>query len=128
VRLEALRGRLSKLAREMPALVSSDVATARHASALERIAAEPAGPRRDLVVRLAVAHCRQVDEPVEYAEFLAAVGDERLRCVFPDGAPAVCPDAAFRARARAWKTPSGYQCRISQMLREQIAQQQAVQL
>ena len=123
MRLEALRGRLSKLAREMPLLVSSEGAIARHASALERIAAEPAGPRRDLVVRLAVAHCRQVDEPAEYAEFLASVGDERLRCVFPDGAPAVCPDATFRALARAWKEPAGYVSRIGAILREQIARE-----
>jgi hypothetical protein len=120
-----LRGQLAQLRQSMPALVSSEAATARHARQLERIAAETPGPRRDLVVRLAVTHCRQVDEPAEYAEFLAAVGDERLRCVFPDSTPAVCPDATFRARARADRVPAGYQCRISAMLREQIAQEAA---
>ena len=123
--LHHLRSRLARLRQSMPALVSSEVATSRHAEHLERIAAEPPGPRRDLVVRLAVALCREVDEPTEYAEFLAAVGDERLQCVFPDGAPAVCPDATFRARARAWKEPAGYVCRISAMLREQIAAEAA---
>lgn len=121
--IASLRGRLDKLTREMPALVSSEVATARHAEHLDHITAEPPGPRRHLVVRLAVALCREVDEPAEYAEFLAAVGDERLRSVFPDGVPAVCPDATFRSRARAWKEPAGYGGRIETMLREQVAQE-----
>jgi hypothetical protein len=106
----------------MPAVASSEGAVARHAEHLARIESEQPGPRRNLAVRLAVNHCRLVDEPAEYEEFLAAVGDERWRCVFPDGAPAVCSDATFRARARAWKEPAGYDCRISAMLREQIAQ------
>jgi hypothetical protein len=118
-----LRSQLAQLRQSMPALVSSEVATSRHAEHLERIAAEPPGPRRDLTVRLAVALCREVDEPSEYTEFLAAVGDERLRAVFPDGAPAVCPDATFRARARAWKAPADYVSQIGQVLRAQIAQE-----
>lgn len=49
-----LRSQLAQLRREMPALVSSESATSRHAKHLERIAAEPPGPRRDLTIRLAV--------------------------------------------------------------------------
>ncbi len=74
MRLESLRARLAMVAREMPAVTSSEGATARHAEHLARIESEKPGPRRDLTVRLAVNHCRLVDEPAEYAEFLAAVG------------------------------------------------------
>jgi hypothetical protein len=118
--LSHLRSQLAQLRQSMPALVSSEVATLRHAEHLERIEAEPPGRRRDLTIRLAASHCRLVDEPAEFSEFLAALGDERLRAVFPDDPPDVEPDAGIRARARAWKEPDGCECRIARRLREQI--------
>ena len=122
MRLEALRGRLDKLAREMPSLASSEGGPRRNAARLERIAAETPGPRRDLTIRLAVAGGR-FEEPSDFQALIDAIGPERIAAVYPDGAPAVEPDASLRARARADHAPAGYVCRIATMLREQIARE-----
>ena len=104
--LRALRARLNKLAREMPAVVSGPSATQRFADLLGRIEAEE-GPRRTLSVYLMVS-AAQYEEPEDFAALLAALGPERIAEAFPDGnVPQVCPNADLRARARAYEPGPG---------------------
>jgi hypothetical protein len=109
----------------MPALVSSTGATARHVERLARIEAEPPGPRRDVVTNLVVRTSRN-EEPGDFGALIDAIGPERIAAAFPGGVPAVEPDPGVRSRARSWKEPAGYVCRIGAMLREQVAREAVI--
>jgi len=121
VRIEALRGRLDKLAREMPPVSSSDGATERNAERLACIAAQPEGPARDFTIQVCTHAAAEREGPKDYQTLIDAIGAEAIARAFPAGVPGQ-PIADVRARARAWLPASGTIDPITARLRVQIAQ------
>ena len=122
MRLEALRGRLAKLAREMPALASNTGGPARNAQRLASIEAAPEGAHRNVAVMLAVHAASGTEEPEDFAALVDAIGPGAIALALPAGLPTQ-PTADTRARARAWHAPAGETSSIVLALREQIAQE-----
>jgi hypothetical protein len=110
----------------LPAVTSDTSAAERNARRLASIAQQPEGPARRFVIDVMVSTARN-EEPEDFAELIAKIDPVALGEAFPGGLPQVFPDPFMRARARAWKTPPGYQCKIATMLREQIAAEKAAQ-
>ena len=121
MRIEALRGRLDKLAREMPPVSSSDGAPERNAELLACIAAQPEGPARDFTIQVCTHAAAEVEEPRDYQTLIDAIGAEAIARAFPAGVPGQ-PIADVRARARAYRVPAGTIDPITAMLRAQLAQ------
>jgi hypothetical protein len=101
MRLESLRTRLARVAREMPANASSDSAAARNARRLASIEREPEGPRRDFAIQLVVRTAANMEEPEDLQALVDAIGAESIARVFPTGL-STQPVAFFRARTREW--------------------------
>ena len=120
--LHHLRIQLAQLRAALPEIASTEGAAVRNARRIARIAAEPEGQQRTGAVMCTVFAARH-EEPEGFAALLHTIGQEPVALAFPDGPPQPYGDPDLRSRARAWKEPAGFVCRISAMLREQIARE-----
>jgi len=118
--LQALRGRLDRVAREMLPVSFSEGAPTRNARRLATIAAEAEGPRRDVVVMMMVHSACGIEEPADYHALVDAIGPEAIARAFPTGIPVQTACADVRARVRAYRPVGGEFNPLTVMLTDAI--------